>query len=226
MKVARALATIAVMLAVGLLVLAAIADVARADTKHVTWINATANTDSSAIPATGAGSLVRTTVEYGTCTSGNAGIAVKSGEISVVAPQTMLDLSLVVVQQFCLQAFHSNTFATTFAACLNGTPGTATCPVGNSARSNVAITTVLPPQPSPPASLTVVAGAQTAYTFSLTDDFVVGLEAGTANVGATCDPTQGMIDKAHGQLYLVPLAQVTLLHSIKAKAVFAKCTAG
>lgn len=119
---------------------------AHAETKTVSWVNATKNNDGSTIPATGLGSLARTTVEYGSCQSRNPDVfGTKIGEIFVAAPANSLQLNLVVVQEYCLRAFHSNTYATTFST---------TAP-GNSTYSNTAFTAVAPPTPGTPITLTI-----------------------------------------------------------------------
>ena len=116
------------------------------ETKTVTWVNATRNIDGTTIPATGPGSLTRTTVEYGSCASRNPDVfGTKIGEIFVAAPANTLTVNLVVVQEYCLRAFHSNTYATAFN----------TGAAGNSAYSNTASTVVAPPTPSTPTNITV-----------------------------------------------------------------------
>lgn len=109
---------------------------AQAENKTVTWVNATKNTDGSTIPATGPGSLTRTTVEYGTCAAGNA-FGTKAGEVFVAPPATTLTVNLVVVQMYCLRAMHTNTFGMVSAA------------------SNIAVTSVAPPTPGAPQTFTV-----------------------------------------------------------------------
>lgn len=127
-----------------LLALAAFA--AHAETKTVSWVNATRNTDNTTIPATGAGALARTTVEYGTCLSRNPDVfGTKIGEIFVAAPANTLTVNLIVVQEYCLRAFHSNSYATAFS------PTAA----GNSAFSSTAVTTVAPPTPQQPTGITI-----------------------------------------------------------------------
>lgn len=210
---------------------------AHADTKHVTWTNATQNTDGTPIPASGAGALVRTTVEYGACTGTPKVLGTKQGEIFVAAPaNTGLDLPLVVVQEFCLAAFHSNTFATTFGACL-GAPGSPTCPSGNSVRSNVAITQGGPPTPQAPSTLTVAAPVQLAYTI-VTPEASAGqegalvlLEVGTVRGGAACDTSQSVdgfgnrpIDQE--RLFRVNAADVEFLAGVAPVVTFARCSAG
>lgn len=124
--------------------LALVAFSAHAETKTVTWVNATKNVDQSPIVATGQGSLVRTIVEYGTKTAAGA-FGTKQGEVLVAAPSTTLQLSLVVVQEYALRAFHCNTYAVTFAVNAPGCSGF----------SSIALTTVAPPTPEAPSNITV-----------------------------------------------------------------------
>jgi hypothetical protein len=200
-------------LCVALLMLfgALLAHPAFADTKTVTWVNSTQNTDSTPIPVTGAGSLVRTTVEYGTCNATNTGIATKAGEIFVAAPATTLQLSLVVVQMYCLDAFHSNTFATTFVA------GAA----GNSARSNIVLSSVAPPTPGPPTGLVVTSQNLVAFGSQQSDEKQTVFPVGTVALNTVCDTSMS----ANG-LYRVPKSAVSWAGSVRPKVVFAQCSAG
>jgi hypothetical protein len=176
---------------------------ALADTKTVSWMNATQNVDGTAIPATGVGSLVRTTVEYGTCNAGKTAIATKAGEIQVAAPATSAQVPLVVVQEYCLDAWHSNTYATTFA------PSTAATPVtGNSVRSNVLITNSVPPQPAPPSAVTV--GNFVAYQIVQAPDRFTALAFGRVDPNTPCDMTRTFDDGVHGPLHIVPWQAVTM----------------
>jgi hypothetical protein len=164
---------------------------AHAEVKTVTWANATQNTDGTAIPASGTGSLVRTIVEYGT-RDAQGGFGTKQGEMSVAAPATTLNLNLVVIQEYALRAFHCNTHAgTTFV--LDG--------VGCSASSNVALTTVQPPKPAPPSSLSAV--STVAWMIRQTRDRVALLPVGTVPLGTACDMTQTVMG-----LYVVPKASL------------------
>lgn len=151
--------------------------------KTVTWVNATKNTDGSAIPATGTGALTRTTVEYGTCMSRNPDVfGTKQGEIFVAAPAQTLQLSLVVVQEYCLRAWHANTYA---VAPL--TPNS----VGTSGYSNVAFTSIAPPSPGVPASLTVT--SPTAYEMRTTGGKLVAYAVGTTQMGALCSTEERIV---------------------------------
>lgn len=183
-----------------------------AETKTVTWTNATTNTDGTTIPATGTGSLVRTVVEYGT-RNGTA-FGTKQGEIFVAAPATTLQLNLVVIQQYALRAFHCNTYAgTTFVA--NG--------VGCSDFSNVALTEVLPPKPRAPATLaTTTAAAPTAWAITVTRDAIVALEVGVVPPDIECGD-QYVLPLNTNVLTIVPLDRVELFDGAEPQAVFAEC---
>lgn len=195
MKTTKALTIANVCLCIALLF--TLASKAHADTKTAQWTNATLNTDGTTIPAPpAAGSLVRTTIEYGTCNAGKTAIASKVGEIQANYPMTSVQVPLVVIQEYCLDAWHSNTYATTFA------PSTAaTVVTGNSVRSNVVITQSVPPQPAPPAGVTV--GNFVAYQLVPADGNVTLLAFGTVKPGAHCDMTHS-VDDGHGPMYLVP----------------------
>lgn len=192
------------------------ATLALAETKTVTWVNATKNTDQSNIPASGEGRLVRTVVEYGTRTA-QGGFGTKQGEIGIAAPATTLQLNLVVVQEYALRAFHCNTYAgTTYV--LNGT--------GCSAASNVHLTTVAPPKPEPPTSLTVAADL-TAWTVVTTEGAIVALEVGQVEAGAACDASQSVLPFGRTEtLYRVPESAVTFLPGQTALVTFAACSGG
>jgi hypothetical protein len=183
-----------------------------AETKTVTWVNATQNTDGTTIAASGTGSLVRTVVEYGT-RNGTA-FGTKQGEISVAAPATTLQLNLVVIQQYALRAFHCNTHAgTTFVA--NGT--------GCSDFSNVALTDVLPPRPRAPTGLaTTVAAAPTAWAITVTRDAIVALEVGTVPPDIECGD-QYVLPLNTNVLTIVPVNRVALFDGAEPEAVFAEC---
>lgn len=217
MKTNKALTVALVCMSLAVALLAA--SNARAETKTVSWTNATLNVDGTAIAASGPGSLVRTTVEYGTCNAGKTAIATKSGEINVAAPASALQLPLVVVQEFCLDAWHSNTFATTFA------PSTATTVVpGNSVRSNVAVTQSNPPQPGPPGGVTV--GSFVAFEIVQAPNKLTLLAFGSVPPGVQCDMAQGITTPERGTLYLVPYQVAKMPNgtpNVTRKTVYAAC---
>ena len=205
------------------LVLAVAAGSALADPKTLTWTNATQNTDNTPIAATGPGSLVRTTVEYGTCNAGKTAITTKAGEMFVFAPATTLQVSPVVVQEYCFDAWHSNTYATTFA------PSTATTVVaGNSVRSGVVVATVLPPQPAPPSNLATTAANPIAYTVQFSLNRMARLGVGRVPDGTQCDTSTSVtsdwqLTGVASPLYRVPRETVIWAGNVKPQAVFASC---
>lgn len=145
---------------------------AQAETVRACWTNATTNTDNSPIPATGPGSLTRTTVEYGTRNANAFGT--KAGEIFIAAPATCVDVNLVVVQEYSLRAFHCNTFATSFALSAAG------CSIA----SNIVFRTVAPPTPGPPTNLT--ASSPVAYEIRQSNGQLVANRMGLIPLGTLC----------------------------------------
>lgn len=98
------------------------------------WTKATTNTDGSAIPATGAGSIT-TTVEYGTCNGQGFGTRIAdviAGTSSSTAPTPNLGPGT-----YCFRAKHTNTYGV------------------DSDWSQVAQLIEAPPKPNPPTGLTI-----------------------------------------------------------------------
>jgi hypothetical protein len=192
------------------LVLAAVAGSALADTATLSWTNATQNTDNTAIPAPpAAGSLTRTTIEYGTCNAGRTGITGTVGTMFVAYPTATLDVAMVVVQEYCFDAFHTNTFGTT------------------SAKSSVVWKANPPPTPKPPANLATQT-AQTAYTLQFSLDRMARLGVGTVPPGTQCDTSTSVtadwqLTGVASPLYKVPRAAVVWAGNVKPQAVFASC---
>lgn len=111
-----------------------VAAVAVAATVNVSWINATQNTDNSAIPATGPGSIVSTRITWGTCNGTDFGT--RSGEVVVDGAATAAQLELPV-GTWCAYAQHSNTYGV------------------ESDPSNIAQRTIAPPRPRAPSGFTL-----------------------------------------------------------------------
>jgi len=79
----------------------------------ISWINPTRNVDGSIIPATGAGSLNATIVQFGTCTGSapNFTFGTQQGEQVFNAPATSGTLTgLVASANYCFRARSRNTF--------------------------------------------------------------------------------------------------------------------
>lgn len=96
-----------------------------------TWTKATTNTDGSAIPATGNGS-VTTTVEYGTCNADGSGFTRTGDVVADSAGTSATTPNYVAGSRVCHRAYHKNTY-------------------GNvSAYSNVIVVSEPTPVPNPP----------------------------------------------------------------------------
>jgi hypothetical protein len=154
--------------ALALLILSlCVVGIAQAATVTVNWTPPTTNTDGSAIPATGVGSLTIYRVEYGTCNG--AAFGTKVGEVTRAAPATGTTLNLQPGTT-CVRAFVSNTYDS------------------ESAASNVASKVVAPPVPNPPTNLTVT--DPVAYEVRPNEStfaFDRGRPVGLAKLGAACD---------------------------------------
>lgn len=191
MKTEKALTIALVCMALTVVLLAA--SNAHADVHTASFTNATQNTDGTPIAATGPGSLSRSAIEYGTCNAARTNIATKVGEITLVPPANSVQVPLVVIQEYCLAAYHSNTFATTFG------PGLAF----NSARSNVVTVQSVPPTPKPPGGLVV--GDFVAYQIVQSPNGLELLAFGHVAPGTPCD-----MDHSVNGKYLVPWQSVTM----------------
>lgn len=96
----------------------------------VTWTQPTANTDNSAIPATGAGSIASNRVEWGPCAGGSIGSV--SGSLPVTPARTNATVPGLAPGDWCFRVYATNTYGS------------------ESAASNVASRTVVAPTPKPP----------------------------------------------------------------------------
>jgi len=149
----------------------------------VTATYPTKNTDGSAIPATGAGSIVSWRVEYSTCTTANPVFGVKAGELTVTAPGTVANFTLGP-GTYCFRSYMKNTFG------------------NESAPTNIATTTVLAPTPEP-GSITVqaiIAGTNFSPVFRFDEHGgPLPRAAGLIEAGATC--TGPVLFKREGRSY-------------------------
>lgn len=148
---------------------------ATAATVAVSWVPPTTNTDTSAIPATGPGSLVTYRVEYGTCSAPGV-FGVKAGEVPRPAPATGTTLNLQPGTS-CVRVFVNNTYG------------------NESIPSNVASRVVDAPTPGPPTNLT----ASAPQVFEVrpnesTFAFDRGRQVGTVKLGAACDESRSTGD--------------------------------
>lgn len=90
----------------------AVASVALAEVLTATWENPTTNTDGSAIPATGAGSLASSRLEYGTCTGSGSTLALgtKLGEVVTNTNGTTAKTPDLAPGTYCGQVRVTNTY--------------------------------------------------------------------------------------------------------------------
>ncbi len=163
----------------------------------LTWTLATANTDGSAIPASGPGSLASTRVEWGSCVGSDFGTVV--GQQTVATPATTYTITGLAAGVWCFRAY-SRTVAGL-----------------ESAPTNVVTKTILQSPPQPPGNLTVA--ALTVYQFIGTTDAITLLAVGTVPAGTACDPAQSVNGR-----YAVPRAAVTWYGSVRPRVVFAQCS--
>lgn len=102
----------------------------------VSWTNATQNTDNTAIPASGPGSIASTRIEYGSCAGTNV-FGTKAGEVTVTGQGTTASLPNLGPGTYCARAFHTNTYGE------------------ESGPSNVASKTIAAPVPKPPSNFSL-----------------------------------------------------------------------
>ena len=196
MKRAALYAALAVALLFPIYVLAGVA--------VVSWSPPVTNTDGSTIPASGAGSITETRVEYGTCTAGG-GFGTKSGQVIVGMPATSVEInSFVSGQTVCFRAFARNTYGL------------------ESAASNVASKTFDPPTPRPPLLVVV---ATTAYEIRLDRQLNarLGREVGTVAAGTECTGTALVVQRGKA-FYAFDLSQAQLTKQPRSSVVVAECT--
>lgn len=94
------------------LLLALAASVAMAATLTFTWTNPTQNTDNTAIPSTGAGSLTNTIIEYGPCNAAKDALASVTGTLTTAngTITTALTPNTIGPGTWCGRAKVTNTF--------------------------------------------------------------------------------------------------------------------
>ena len=117
------------------LVFALVGAAALAASVTATWQHPTQNTDDSAIPATGAGSIASTRIEWGSCNGAAFGTAV--GEVVVPAPAATTVIPNLGVGTWCARAFSKNTYG------------------AESDASGVVQKVIAAPKPKPPANFSI-----------------------------------------------------------------------
>lgn len=115
--------------------LAGFVTVTLAATANVSWQNPTQNTDNTAIPASGPGSIASTRIEYGTCIA--TAFGTKLGEF-IVTGQAEAGVSPDLAPgTYCARAYTKNTYGT------------------ESDSSNVAQKVIAAPKPKPPSNFSL-----------------------------------------------------------------------
>jgi predicted phage tail protein len=171
---------------------------AHAGTLTATWTNPTTNTDSSAIPVSGAGSLTGTRVEYGSCVG--TAFGTKAGEVSVTAPATTATTPDLAPGTYCLRAFSKNTYGS------------------ESAPSGVASKTISAPTPSPPTLVTIAVAAYDVKFDWRHGTFEAGPQVGRVALNTACS------DKFTFDGYaMVSPKAVTFTKRIHTAVIVAKC---
>lgn len=176
-----------------------VAMVAQADTVTVSWVLPTTNTNGTAIPATGAGSLASIRVEYGTCNG--AAFGTKAGEVSRPGNSTSTTLNLNPGTT-CVRAFAVNSYGL------------------ESDTSNVASKVIEPPRPNPPQLTTIAAAVYDVRPNESTFAFDRGRQVGTVKLGLACDE-----DRTTGQDFyaLERPSKAVLTRQPRSTALVAKC---
>ena len=146
----------------------------------VTWTQPATNTDGSAIPATGPGSIASNRVEWGTCNG--AAFGTKVGERVVSPAATTATVTGLGPATWCFRAYATNTYAQ------------------ESAASNAAQRVVNPPVPNPP----VVTQATIARLWR----HGVQREVGRVALNVPCGTLK--LDGRWADWYTVPREAVTL----------------
>lgn len=131
----------------------------------VRWTPPTTNTDGSSIPASGAGSLTGTRLEWGTCSGTAFGTSI--GSTIVAAPATSHTVTGLAPGTYCVRAFARNTYGS------------------ESAASVVASKVIVAPVPNPP----LLSIDTTAYELRLYSNGTLRFVAvGTVPLNAACGP--------------------------------------
>ena len=86
------------------------ASVALAAGLNFSWTNANTNTDGTAIPATGPGSLTETRVEYGPCNTSRTDLLSITGTLSSPGSSTTAAVNSLPPGEWCARARHVNTY--------------------------------------------------------------------------------------------------------------------
>ena len=166
----------------------------------LSWQNATTNSDGSAIPASGSGSIATTRFEYGTC--GGAGtFGTKLGEVAV--PGVILSIEFEFgAGTYCFRGKHVNTLG------------------AESVFSVVVSKTITAPPPPPPTVVTV-----SKLVYDLTISGSIGRIVGRIPLGTPCIGEVWRTWANGTKFYEVPRSAVTLTRTPRSTKLVGKCAA-
>lgn len=134
----------------------------------VNWTYPVQNTDGTAIPASGAGSITSSRIEYGTCSGAAFGTAL--GQNVAPAPALTTTITNLAPGTYCLRGFVSNTY---------GNEGAST---------NTVQKVIVPPTPGP-LTITVAMGSLQAPVYSVTANDKMSVFIGFIDFGKQCSGT-------------------------------------
>lgn len=164
-----------------------------AATATVSWAPPTTNTDGSAIPASGPGSIASARVEWGSCSGANV-FGVRAGDVIVPAPATSTTIpDLAAATTYCFRVFARNTYGV------------------ESDASNVAAKLTPTPTPNPPVLSATITVAYEAIQQGRT--LTLGRVVGTVELGAPC--INNVIETRQGAYYEIARSEVILTRAPK-----------
>lgn len=186
-----------------LIAFAMLASQAFAADATVSWTNPTQNTDNTAIPATGAGSIASTRIEFGTCSG--AAFGTKAGEVTAPGSSTSIVISgHAPGATVCFRAYAKNTFGV------------------ESAASAVASKDFPAPTPKPPVLGTINVVAYDVI-FKRNGRFALGRPVGTVPLGTECK-ARFVVENAIGdEHYRVPRKAVSFFRNPRSNMIVAQC---
>lgn len=168
----------------------------------LTWSHPIQNMDGSMIPVEGAGSIVQTRVEWGSCSAGG-GFGTKESDVIVLYPENSVTLeNFVGGETVCFRAFSKNTYGM------------------ESDSSAVVAKTFDAPKPKAPVLSSVIA---VAYQVKINrkGEIKLARNVGTIAVGTPCVESPVYTNK--GLFYPVDFQYVTFKRKPKSSVVVTKC---
>ena len=170
---------------------------------ELTWTYPATNVDGTAIPATGAGSVASTLIEWGTC-SGTA-FGTKAGGATVPAPAKTYTVTGLAVGTHCFRAAVTNSYGT------------------QSDWTGAVQKVIAPPKPNPPVIVTVNLVAY-EVRWHPGRGTVLGAPIGTVARGVTCGDSV-ITTRGPREYREVPIDVVNMRRLPNSAIVVAECEA-